>query len=246
VDDDAPARELLASYLDSEYRIITAASGTEAIDKAIEFRPSAITLDVLMPKRSGFETLVALRRNPQTAEIPVILVSIVDQKNVGFALGASDYLVKPIHRAQILEAVRKHVSPPTEQSTLLVVDDDLKTRELVQETLHSAGYSVQGVQSGSDALEILSSSAVAGVVLDLLMPGMDGFQVLEHIRQQELLKQLPVIVMTAKQLTKPESDLLSRNTQALFHKSDAWPEQLVSEIDRVIGSRARARGAAIP
>jgi CheY-like chemotaxis protein/anti-sigma regulatory factor (Ser/Thr protein kinase) len=122
VDDEVPARELISSYLEPEYRTVLAASGPEAIKKAREVRPDAITLDVLMSEGNGFETLVALRKDPETANIPVIIVSIVDQKQVGFALGAADYLVKPIRKPLLLETIRKHVPSHTDDdATILFV-----------------------------------------------------------------------------------------------------------------------------
>ena len=127
VDDEVPSRELLASYLESEYRIAVAESGAEAVKKAQQLRPDAITLDVLMPGSNGFETLAALRKNSETANIPVIILSIVDQKQVGFALGAADYLIKPVRKPALLEAIRRHVpSPADEESSILLVDDDPK------------------------------------------------------------------------------------------------------------------------
>src|SRR5882724_9423276 len=123
VDDEAPARELLASYLDSEYRIAMAESGAEAVKRAKELLPNAITLDVFMPGGNGFETLVELRKSVETANIPIIVVSIVDQKQVGFALGAADYLIKPIRQPVLLEAIRKHVpvAVDADDSTILLV-----------------------------------------------------------------------------------------------------------------------------
>ena len=111
MDDELPARELLASYLEEEYQTATAASGAEAVKKALQLLPDTITLDVLMSGGNGFETLVALRKSPETANIPIIIVSIVDQKQVGFALGAADYLIKPIRKPVLLETIRKHVLP---------------------------------------------------------------------------------------------------------------------------------------
>lgn len=177
VDDEIPARELLASYLSPEYRIASVESGQEAVHKAAELRPDAITLDVLMPGSTGFETLVALRKNPETSNIPIIIVFIVDQKQVGFALGAADYLIKPIRKADLLKAIRKHVPPQSdEEEAILLVDDDPKTLELLEETLRSAGYETESVRSGDRALQVLSSKLVSAVMLDLLMPGMDGFE----------------------------------------------------------------------
>ena len=245
VDDEIPARELLASYLQPHYQVALAESGVEAIQKAKELRPDAITLDVLMAGGNGFETLVALRRTPETANIPIIIVSIVDQKQVGFALGATDYLIKPIRKSLLLETVRKHVPSAIDDddSTILLVDDDPKTLELLEETLRSAGYETQSVQSGSRALEVLSSKFVGAVLLDLLMPGMDGFEVIRHIRKEPTLKELPVFVMTAKSLAAEEFAILSRDTQALFQKSGSWHQQLLVEVGRVIYGRQQAKAA---
>jgi len=244
VDDEGPARELLASYLDPEYRTAMAESGAEAVRRAQQLQPDAITLDVLMPGSSGFETLAALRKNPETANIPIIVVSIVDQKQVGFALGAADYLIKPIRKSVLLEAIRKHVPYQyDDDAAILLVDDDPKTLELLEETLRSAGYETQSVQSGKRALEVLSSKLVSAVLLDLLMPGMDGFEVIRHIRQDAALKQLPIFVMTGKSLTAEESDLLARDTQALLLKNGSWRQQLVAEVERVIHGHKLAKSA---
>ena len=244
VDDEVSARELISSYLDSEYRTVVAATGAEAIKKAQELRPDAITLDVLMSEGNGFETLVALRKNPETVNIPIIIVSIVDQKQVGFALGAADYLVKPIRKSLLLETIHKHVSARADDdAAILLVDDDPATLDLLQETLRSAGYETQSVRSGARALEVLSSKMVGAVMLDLLMPGMNGFEVIRHIRQEPNLKELPVFVMTAKALTPEECALLSGETQALFQKSGSWHRQLLVEIDRVVCKRKRAKAA---
>jgi signal transduction histidine kinase/DNA-binding response OmpR family regulator len=244
VDDEVSTRELLASYLSSDYRIAMAESGVEALQKARELRPDAITLDVLMEKSDGFDTLVALRKQPETAAIPVIIVSIVDQKNVGFALGATDYLIKPIRKPELLEAMHKHVPPRAdEDSVILLVDDDPRTLELLEETLRSAGYETQSVQTGARALEVLSSKIVSAVLLDLLMPGMDGFEVVGFIRQQATLKELPIFVMTGKTLTAQEIAILGNETQAFFQKSSPWQQQLIAEINRVVqGQKARAAG----
>ncbi len=245
VDDEDPARELLASYLSPDYRIITASSGAEALKKVYELRPDAITLDVLMAGGNGFETLARLRQTPELANTPVIIVSIVDQQRVGFAVGAADYLIKPIRRNLLLETIRKHVPTNTdEDDPILLVDDDAASLQLLEETLRLAGYETQSVQSGVRALEVLSSKMVSAVVLDLLMPGMDGFEVIRHVRKEQTLKDLPIFVMTGKRLTAEESDLLACHTQALFHKATSCGEQLISEVGRVLQVRKMAAAAA--
>jgi signal transduction histidine kinase/DNA-binding response OmpR family regulator len=244
VDDELAARELLASYLSPEYRTAMAESGNEAVKKAQQMRPDAITLDVLMPGGNGFETLVALRKDPETTNIPIIIVSIVDQSQVGFALGAADYLIKPIRKPLLLETIRKHVPyHDDDDATILLVDDDPRTLVLLEETLRFAGYETQSVRSGARALEVLSSKLVSAVLLDLLMPGMDGFEVIRHVRQEPALKQLPILVMTGKTLTAAESALLSQETQALLQKNGSWPQQLIAEVGRVIEGRKLAKSA---
>jgi PAS domain S-box-containing protein len=243
-DDEVSARELLASYLEPDYQIAMADSGPDAIRKAQRLMPDAITLDVLMPGGSGFETLVALRKTPETANIPIIIVSIVDQKHVGFALGAADYLIKPIRKPVLLETIRKHVPfPGDDDQAILLVDDDPKTLELLEETLRSAGYETQSVRSGARALEVLSSKFVSAILLDLLMPGMDGFQVIRHVRQEPTLKELPILVMTAKSLSPDELALLGRDTQALLQKNGSWQQQLLVEVGKVVRNRKLARAA---
>jgi len=244
VDDEMPARELIAGYLESEYRVAMADSGADAVKKARELKPDAITLDVLMAGGDGFQTLVALKSAPETENIPIIVVSIVDNKQVGFALGAADYLIKPINKQVLLESLRKHVpNPMDEDSSILLVDDDLKTLELLQETLRSGGYETQSVQCGARALEVLASKLVGAVVLDLMMPGMDGFEVIRHIRQQPSLKNLPVFVMTAKNLTGQELTLLNSETQALIQKNGPWHQQLLAEIGQAIQGQVLAKAA---
>jgi PAS domain S-box-containing protein len=245
VDDESASRELLTGFLETEYQVVAAKSGDEAIAVAKKIVPDAITLDVLMPGANGFETLVALRNSPETANIPIIVVSIVDQKQVGFALGAADYLIKPIHKPALLEAVREHVPTPTDDdATILLVDDDPETLELLQETLQSAGYDTQGVRSGARALEVLSSKLVRAVLLDLMMPGMDGFEVIRHVRQKPTLKDLPIVVMTAKELSPEELLVLRSETQALFAKNGSWQQHLLEEMRRITGRKQRGAGAA--
>jgi len=187
---------------------------------------------------------VALKKNPDTSNIPIIIVSIVDQKNLGFALGAADYLIKPIRKPVLLETLRRHVPlQGDDDSEILLVDDDPRTLEMLEETLRSAGYETQSVQSGARALEVLSSKLVSAVLLDLLMPGMDGFEVIRYLRQDPALKELPIFVMTGKSLTPEESALLARDTQALLRKNGSWQQQLIVELARVFQRRPQAKSA---
>jgi CheY-like chemotaxis protein len=241
VDDELTARELLASYLDPEYRIAMAESGPDAIQKARQLRPDVITLDVMMSGGNGFEALTALRQDPDTANIPIIIVSVVDEKQAGFALGATDYLIKPIRKPVVLETIRKYVQPQSdEKKAILLVDDDPETLELLEETLRSAGYETESARSGKRAMEVLSSTHVSAVLLDLLMPGMDGFEVIRHVRQEPTLRELPIFVMTAKNLTGDELVILNRDAQAIFPKNGSWQKQLIFELGRVFEGRKLA------
>jgi PAS domain S-box-containing protein len=245
VDDEPPARELMASYLEKDYRIAMAESGADAIVKAKALKPDAITLDVLMSGGDGFLALVSLKNTAETQNIPIIVVSIVDNQQVGFALGAVDYLIKPINRVALLESLHKHVQTPVgETSSILLVDDDFRTLELLQEALRSSGYQAQSVQNGASALEVLGSASISAVVLDLMMPGMDGFEVIRHIRQKHMLRDLPIFVMTAKSLTAAELNLLSSETQAFIQKEGSWRQQLLFEIDQAIKGQGQTMALA--
>lgn len=237
VDDEVPAREILASYLEPEgFRVEIACSAAEAVSKARELQPDAITLDILMPNSNGFEALLSLKSAPDTANIPIIVVSILDQQKMGFALGAADYLVKPVDKGLLLYTIRKYTQPlPIGESLILVVDDDPLTLDLLETTLHSAGYKTQTALNGNAALAILANTPVSGILLDLVMPEMDGFDVLKHMKHSAALKDVPVIILTAKSLTQEDIELLRRQSQALLQKNGAWEEGLIATLEKVIG-----------
>ncbi len=241
VEDEAPARELLTSFLEPEgYRIATASNAAEAVAKARELRPAAITLDILMPGNGGWEALYRLRNDPVTAAIPVIIVSIVDQKRMGFALGAAEYFVKPVQKEALIGAIRERLTLSADRPhTILVVDDELDTLHFLSEALDSAGYSSLVAQSGKEALEILWRTRVDAILLDLLMPEMDGFEVLRQIRENPRLRELPIFVLTAKDLTDADIEVLTRDTSGFFRKAHPWKEDLLAQLGRVVGPKKR-------
>ena len=240
VDDQASARELIASHLESEhYATDMASSNKEAIEKARRIRPDAITLDILMPDGSGLQTLFELRSIPELAKIPVIIVSVVDEKQVGMALGAVEYLVKPVRREALLSAIARHVkSPKDDGKCVLVVDDDAETRTLVSETLGSAGYKVSVAPSGREALQLLSEGPVSAILLDLLMPELDGFEVLRRIRENPVWKNVPVFILSAKDLTQEEVQLLNRDARACFRKNNHWKDDLLAQLRSALENEA--------
>jgi PAS domain S-box-containing protein len=239
VDDEVPAQEILASYLEPEgFRIKIACSAGEAVAKARELQPDAITLDILMPNSNGFQALLSLKSAPETANIPIIVVSILDQQKMGFALGAADYLIKPVDKGLLLQTIRKYTQPLTiPESLILVVDDDPLTLDLLETTLHSAGYKTQTAPSGKAALATLARTRVNGILLDLVMPEMDGFEVLKHMKHDATLKDIPVIILTAKTLTVEDAALLRHQSQALLQKDGAWKEGLMAALEKVMGER---------
>ncbi len=236
VDDEISARELLASYLEPEgYRIAMATSAAEAITKSQELLPDAITLDISMPNANGFEALLQLKHTPRTASIPIIVVSIFDQRKMGFAVGAADYLVKPVDRPHLLRTLQQHIRPMQKADTpVLIVDDDPRALDLLETALQCAGYKTRTAQSGTAALNVLSSTSVSAILLDLLMPEMDGFELLRQVKGQPNLKEIPIFVLTAKSLTREEIALLSRETQAFFQKDGPWQRELIGAVEKAI------------
>jgi CheY-like chemotaxis protein len=234
VDDELASRELLIGYLESEgYRTATAWTGSEAIEKALELCPDAITLDMLMPEKSGWETLSRLRRDRRTAKIPIISVTIVDEKGLGLAMGADEYLVKPVVKEDLLNAISRHVrSGPVHPATVLIVDDDSATRQLLAEMVHSAGYRPVLAASGREALEMVSAD-VNVILLDLIMPEMDGFQLLRHLRESKTANRIPVLVLTGKDLSDQEKQLLKQEANAFFQKGRNWQDDLLAQMRSV-------------
>ena len=243
VDDELSARELLVTYLNAEgFRTATARSGEEALRKARALHPEAITLDILMRGKSGWETLNQLKRDPATASIPVVIVSVLDEKQAGFSLGAAEYLVKPVSRRSLLEALARNVSWPGQGAPrVLVVDDEQESLQLVAEILRSGRYTPITASSGKEALELLSKTGAEALVMDLLMPEMDGFEMLNHIRSDPKLQKIPVFVLTAKDLTPADLDILGSHVEALFTKNGPWRHELLARIRSAIGKRREAR-----
>ena len=240
VDDEAPARELLASWLEPEgYQLITAGSSSEALAKAAEHVPDAITLNMLMPGKGGWDTLYALKKTPVTAAIPVIVVTVVDEPKIGLALGAAEYLVKPVDKDVLLETVRRYIGPGSNgPANVLVVDDEAGTRELLKEMLESDGYIPMLASNGKEALEALAQISVSAMLLDLIMPEMDGFELLLRMKEDAGLRNIPVLVLTAKDLADNEIEMLRHETIGLFQKDREWKKQLLVELRRAVGAQA--------
>jgi CheY-like chemotaxis protein len=170
-----------------------------------------------------------LKNSPLTSWIPIVIVSVVDERKMGFALGATEYLMKPISRESLLDTVRRHV-PSVQTGQVLVCDDEAGSLQLISSTLETGGYSSIQAQTGREALRILSELPVSVLILDLMMPGVNGFEVIKQIREQAKFERLPIIVLTAKELTQEEMDQLQGKVNTCLQKGSSWRSQLLDQL----------------
>jgi len=235
IDDDATVQDLLRRSLNRDgFRVETASDGATGLARARELRPAIITLDVMMPGMDGWEVLAALKEDPETADIPVIVVSIVDERGLGFSLGAADYLTKPLDFSRLSSVVNRHAKVGQGQR-VLVVEDDEATQELLQKRLTKEGWQVVAASNGREALERLTEGTPDLVLLDLMMPEMDGFEFLEAFRKQPGCAQITVVVMTAKILTPADHLRLRGQVSQVVAKANLSPEMLAAEIRSALG-----------
>jgi adenylate cyclase len=231
VDDDALVRSLLAKTLEKEgYRIISAGNGVEALALAREYRPQAITLDVLMPQMDGWGALKELKADAGLRDIPVIMVSVLNERGMAIPLGATDFVTKPIDRQRLAAILREHCAGP-KSASILVVEDDLPTREALCRTLASMGYAADAAVDGRSGLDWLAHHlAPSLILLDLMMPEMDGFEFLRELRQRPALVDVPVIVVTAKELTAEDVRILSGQTDGIIAKDQTYLTELAAAV----------------
>ncbi|MGH9632486.1 MAG: hybrid sensor histidine kinase/response regulator, partial [Bryobacteraceae bacterium] len=242
VDADAAARELMVDYLEHHgYRTEVAGSSDEGLRKARSLRPDAITLDLLIPGAEGWKTMRELRSDPQTLGIPVLLVSRTDAKQDATASGPVAYLVKPVDCELLLNMLRRHVrARPGNPPKILVVDDEQSSLQLLQEVLGRAGYIPILNSSGRDALETLAKTHVSAAVVDLMMPEMNGFEFILRLKENPRLEDLPLLVLTAKELSGQDFEVLRKETKAIFLKGATWREDLVSQLRKLVPAIAAA------
>jgi CheY-like chemotaxis protein len=210
---------------------------------AREARPDAITLDVIMPEFDGWAVLRELKADPELREIPVVLVTMLGDREMGYALGAADYLIKPIDTEALLRVLGRFRTAEG-RAEVVVVEDDPATRDVLRRTLARGGWTVVETEDGYGALALLERSTPppAVVVLDLMMPGMDGFQVLEAIRRREAWRDVPVVIVTAKDLTRDELVWLRTNAEEVFHKGSYNRRELIAVVHELIARGVSTAG----
>jgi signal transduction histidine kinase/CheY-like chemotaxis protein len=235
VDDEPTVREITERFLVREgYTVVTADGGARGLQLARELHPAAMTLDVMMPDIDGWTVLAAIKGDPALADIPVILMTIVDEKNRGYALGAAEYMVKPVDRERLV-AVLKTVAGAGGRS-VLVVDDDEILRRGMRHALEKDGWRVSEAGNGRAALERLAQAPPDVIVLDLMMPEMDGFELCDELRKSASWRRIPVVVVTAKDLTQADRRRLNGGVERILQKDAPTRDEMLREVSAALSA----------
>ena len=234
-EDNEQAAQLLGIYLtEAGYQVEYATDGEEAIAKASEIHPFAITLDILLPKKDGWQVLREMKTRPNLQSIPVIIVSVTEERQLAFGLGAVDHLVKPIDKEALITSLRSLKLPSRDGSPrVLVVDDDPQTVRLLSTVLTSDGYEVLKVYGGSEAIETAISQSPDLIILDMMMPQVDGFQVIRRLTDDPRTRDIPIVICTALDLTDEDRDRLNGQIQSVIPKTGNVKEELLTAIKRI-------------
>ncbi len=235
IDDDPDALEILRSYLVPEgYNVSVALSGDEGIKLVKQIKPALITLDIMMPQKDGWQVLRELKRDPQAKDIPVIIHSMIDNKPLAMSLGAVDVMPKPVDSKQLIQRVQSAVK--TSDEFVLVVDDNKDYANALKQLLEAEGFKTTVAHNGEEALEVLKTSTPAVIFLDVVMPVMDGFQVVRRLQANDLWKKIPVIILSGKELTNRERDMLQSYIKDVMNKEEFSKDALASTIKRALST----------
>jgi signal transduction histidine kinase/CheY-like chemotaxis protein len=221
VEDDRRSFDLLRVYLEAAgARVVSARDGKEGLDTVRRLSPAGVVLDILLPGIDGWDVLAQLKADPATAAIPVIVVSMLDERGRGFALGAAEYLVKPVGKEQLLAALYRAAAMPEQKHTVVAIDDDPLAIELVRASLEPEGWTVLGAATGQEGLALIREQQPSAVLLDLLMPGMDGFEVVEALRADPGTRSIPVVILTSKSMTQQDKERLQGRITYVARKTE--------------------------
>lgn len=238
IEDDPQAAELIQRSLEkADYRAVIAHNGKVGLQLARELKPAAITCDVMMPQMDGWTVLSSLKSDVTTRDIPVIMVSMLRDKHLGFSLGAADFLTKPIDQNRLRTIMQKFVHQKN-KGKVLVVEDDPNNRDMLVRFLKKESFITEEAANGKEALARLNESSCDLILLDLMMPEMDGFELLERIRENQHLSQIPVVVVTAKELDRKDYERLHGRVEEIFRKGAMNREQLLNEVKSLISRAA--------
>jgi len=234
IDDEPINQRILKKYLAREgWTLAFAETGQEGLRLSKQLRPSVICLDILMPSMDGWSVLSALKSDPELADIPVVIVSMTNDKQLGYALGASEFLTKPLHQDKLVEVINKHITSSKDRS-ILVVEDDPITSDLMTKLLRKEGYAVTEARNGRVALDCLTKNTPSLILLDLMMPEMDGFQFAAELRKHEVWSAIPIVVLTARSMTTGERTKLNGYVNGVIQKGAFDHKALLAEISRFI------------
>jgi adenylate cyclase len=234
IDDEAVVRDVVGRYLERHgFRVITAEDGIEGLARAREHRPAAITLDIIMPGLDGWTVLAALKGDPDLADIPVVLVTIVDEKQRGYSLGVVEHLVKPVDRERLVTILQQLCGAA---GHVLLVEDDGEARGMMHRALVGAGWSITEAENGRVALERMAERRPDAVVLDLVMPEMDGFEFLAALRARDEWRAVPVIVVTARDLTEADRRRLNGGVDRIIQKGGYAGDDLLHEVAEALAA----------
>lgn len=241
IEDAQQAGELLRMHIESAgYRVEIARNGAEAVDMAKRLSPNVITLDIMLPVRDGWQVLKELKKHPLCKHIPVIIVSIMDEKNLGFSLGAVDYFVKPVNKEDLIQALdRVHILPRSDRKvpSVLVIDDDKAAVDLIEVILENEGYVVFKAFQGKEGVEIATRERPDLIILDLIMPETSGFNVAYQMKQIPATRGIPIIILTSMEIDNETHDQLGAYVSGLMSKSTFTKKDLLREIGNIESAR---------
>jgi DNA-binding response OmpR family regulator len=244
IEDDPSAASLIAHQLSTGgFRSVVARTGRQALELARTLSPVAITLDIILPELDGWEVLRTLKLDASTREIPVVVISILDDRVTGRALGAADYFVKPVEPQALLAGLaRYNLTTKVKHGTVkvLVVDDEPSALDLMDRVLAPGGFKVLRAQAGADALRLADEESPDAIVLDLMMPGMSGFEVVTALKAKPETADIPILVVTSKDLTKAEKQELNGSVASVFRKGS------LASVDIVTWLRQASQGVGTP